>query len=157
MFDVIRALADDASLASAARSSQASRADLPATLTPITRDGAGSVLLAAGSVGPNSSRLLLTSNVPAATVFTAALAVAVTDATRATELSTLEPDTIARDELTRWERPIASAPDVVSPTVGAPLGRWLWIVALAWIGFETWWRRRMDAVDEPPVVSRRVA
>jgi hypothetical protein len=157
MFDVIRALADDATLASAARSSQASPADLPATLTPIVRDGAGMVLLAAGGVGPNSSRLLLTSNVPAATVFTAALAIAVIDATRATPWSSLKPDTITRDELMRWERPIAPAPDVVSPTVGAPLGRWFWIIVLAWIAFETWWRRRMDAVDEPRVVSRRVA
>lgn len=157
MFDVLRALAADATLASAARSSQASGADLPAALTPVVRDGAGIVLLAAGSVGPNPSRLLLTSNVPAATVFTAALAIAVADATRATPWSTLEPDTITRDELTRWERPIAPAPGIVSPTVGAPLGRWFWIVALAWIAFETWWRRRMDAVDEPPVVNRRVA
>jgi hypothetical protein len=121
------------------------------------RDGAGSVLLAAASVGPNSSRLLLTSDVRAATVFTAALVIAVTDATRATPWSSLEPDTITREELTRWERPIATAPEVASPTLGAPLGRWLWIVALAWIGLETWWRRRMDAVDEPPVVNRRVA
>jgi hypothetical protein len=157
MFDVIRALAADATLASAARSSQASRSHLPDALTPVVRDGGRLVLLAAGSVGSNPPQLLLTSNAPAASLFTAALAATVADATRATPWPTLEPDVIARDELTRWERPIVSSPSVVPPTAGTPLGRWLWIVALAWLAFESSWRRRMDALDEPHVVNRRVA
>ena len=157
MFDITRALAADATMASAARLTQATSRDLPATLTPVVRDADGAVLLAAGSTGASPPRVLLISNAPAATVFTAAIAAAVAGATRATRWSTLEPDMIPRDELTRWERPIASLPGLDSPTTGAPLGRWLWIVALVWIAFETWWRRRMDAADEPPVVNRRVA
>lgn len=157
MFDVVRALAEDATLASAARSAQVERADVAAPLTPIARSADGRVLLAAASVDGNAPRLLLISNARAATVFTAALATAVADATRATPWSALESESILRDELTRWDRPIASTLGVVSPTTGAPIGRWLWVVALMWIAFETWWRRRMDAVAEPVVVNQRVA
>jgi len=157
MFDIVRALAANATLASAASAAHAERRPISAALTPVVRDPDDAVLLAAGSVGGSASRLLLISNARAATVFTAALAIAVSDAARATPWSAFEPDSIARDELTRWERPIAPASNVESPTSGAPFGRWLWIAALVWIAVETWWRRRLDRPADTPMVNERVA
>jgi hypothetical protein len=52
----------------------------------------------------------------------------------------MEPTTVSDDVLRSWQRePDANAAQ--GSTDGASDGRWLWIVALALLGLETWLRR----------------
>ena len=157
MFDVVRALREDRLLTSVARTTTPVAADVPSIFTPIVRDEAGKVVLAGARVGSAPTQLLLLSNAPAATLFTAALSTAIAGATRAGTWSALEPTSILRDELRRWERPTGST-EPSSPAVdGAPFGRWLWVAALVLLGFEWWWRRRPEPVATSSLGGRRVA
>ena len=158
MFDATRELAGNATLASAARSTDAVAGEIPAAFTPVVRDAHGAVLLAAASATGPSPALVLLANVRAGTLFTAALGTAVADATRAAPWDRAESQTIDLSDLKRWERPIASSTLPIRGADGYPLGRWLWIAALVGLGAETWWRRRFDPAPAAPVmVNERVA
>ncbi len=157
MYEAIRAIADDAPLRSAARSTTAVAAPIPQVFTPVATDAGGGVLLAAAATGSPSSLLLL-ANAPAGTLFTVALTNAVTQATRAEAPGAHGTPAISGDELLRWERPAMPGDSTVPATDGRALGRWGWIAALAWLGVETWLRRRPDAAAVvAPVVNERVA
>jgi hypothetical protein len=157
MFDVVRALSEDRLLISVSRTTTAASADVPSIFTPIVRDEAGNTVLAGARAGSAPAQLLLLSNAPAATLFTAALSTAIAGATRAGTWSALEPASISRDELTRWERPTGSTVPASPAVEGAPLGRWLWVAALILLGLEWWWRRRPEPVATSSLGDRRVA
>ncbi|HKW00907.1 MAG TPA: BatA domain-containing protein [Vicinamibacterales bacterium] len=157
MFDAVRALSEDRLLASVARTATAVTADAPAVFTPIVADERGATLLAAARTDSNPAQLLLFSNAAAPTLFTAALSTAIAGATRAGTWSALEPTSISRDELTRWERPTGSTGPSAPAVEGAPLGRWLWVAALVLLGLEWWWRRRPEPAATSSMGDRRVA
>lgn len=155
MFDVIRALAADPALASAVRTMSAVRASLTPVFTPIVCESDGSVLLAAAASGQDG--LLLVSNAPAATMFTAALAAAVPDADRAIPWAALETQSIANEVLERWQRPTAPSAPIAAPATGLSIARWFWMAALVWIALEAWWRRRPEVATPSAMVNERVA
>ena len=157
MFDVIHELSRSPLLTSLARTMSASAPALPMTFTPIVQGARGDVLLAGGRLGSGAPQLLLVSNAPVSTVFTAALSTAIADATHAADWNALEPSSIPEDQLTRWQRPTDLAAPATPSFDGAPVGRWLWVVALVFLGVEWWWRRRPEPAAATPEVSRRVA
>lgn len=157
MFDVVRTLSEDRLLTSVARTTTPVAADVPPVFTPIVRDESGKIVLAGARAGSSPTQLVLLSTAPAATLFTAALSTAIAGATRAGAWIALEPTSISRDELTRWERPTGSTAPSSPAVEGAPLGRWLWVAALVLLGLEWWWRRRPEPVATSSVGDRRVA
>jgi hypothetical protein len=156
MFDVVRGLAADPTLASAARMTHARQASYPSVFTPVVRDADGGTLLASAASGTAESRLLLLSNAPAASVFTAALASAVPEADRAVPWQVFESQSIAADVLARWQRPAALTAPVAPSSSGTSISRWFWALALIWISLETWWRRP-EAAAPATMVNERVA
>jgi hypothetical protein len=158
MFHVARTLANDRALTSMGRATASTAAELPVPFTPIVRGARGEVLLAGARIGPGPPQLLLMSNAAAPAPFTAALAVAIANATHDFDWSAFEPSSIPRDQLARLERPIGSPVRSAPSVEGAPLGRWLWAVALVWLVVEWWWRRRPEpAAAATATGDRRVA
>ena len=102
-------------------------------------------------------RLILVPFVDASSLTSAALIAATNRAVSiAAPVTEMEQTTVPDDVLRSWQRePNATAAHV--STDGASDGRWLWILALALLGLETWLRRARREEVQLPVVRDRAA
>ena len=143
MADLVARLRRD-SVFGAASGSAAALADTArsANLIVLARNdqGAPLALAARGLIGEKHG-LVLFALVDAGSLASAALIAAVgRAATIAPQASELDPSSVPAETLERWQRP--AAPNVpVRRHTGASDGRWFWVLALLFIGAETWLRR----------------
>ena len=145
MTDIVARLRADSMLIGAASAETASRADAGDSVGKLVvarfETGKPAVVAVQGQVD-GRDRLILVPPVDASSLTSAALIAATTRALSiAAPVTEMEPTTVSDDVLRSWQRePDASATSHIS-TDGASDGRWLWIVALALLGLETWLRR----------------
>ncbi len=146
MMDVVARVAANPSLVEAARRATIVAADTGRTLVVVRTDDGRAVVLAGEDTIQGRDRLELYSLTDAGSLTSAALLVAVAQATsRAPAMRAIEPATIPDATLAAWQR----APGAQQRPRGAATssdtdesdGRWLWLLVLALLAVETWLRR----------------
>ncbi len=129
MFDVVRAVTADPTIAALARDSVGTAMpQAPASASPVVRHANGAVLVSAASEDVDgSARLVLFAGVDArSTLLASLLATASQAASAATPMAELDPGLIPIDALASWQREPSAAP--ISPVADRTRsdGRWLW-------------------------------
>ena len=166
--DLLVRLRNDPTLAAAAAVAdltplggvRSSAASLPATLTAVARTTTREpVLVAAADREDGRDRLLLFLRSDAGSLVSAATFVAVARAASpAPNVAEREPSRLDEATLAAWRRPPAAATTTRSADdPGESDGRWLWILALALLGAESWMRRGRRDPKTTEVVHERAA
>ena len=161
MSSVVARLRGDSMLivaASSERVSVVSSADTAGRLVVARTDSGRPAVVAIQGQVDGRDRLILLPFVDASSLTSAALIAATTRAiSDATPVTELEPTVISDDVLRSWQRePSANAEQVASEN-GESDGRWLWILALALLGLESWLRRARREAAVANVVHDRAA
>ena len=147
------ALVDDRADAGSTRGAIAGR-------TVLVRDASGAPVVLAAS-RPGTGLLLITQIGHATGDDALVLGALLTGAARAEDdpsaLAELEPVTVSPAELSAWERPTPPGGPPVVPSSEDSDGRWFWILALALLALEGWWRRPVPQRPPSEVPHARVA
>lgn len=156
MFDVIDVLRKDGAVRGLARANSDGAVSWPASLTPVVFDAAGRPVLRAGVAEVDDvERLLLFLDTSSASSHTAAATVLAGIPAWSDDVTELEPDRIDATSLDAWTRPApAAAAGSAIGDDGVSDGAWLWLIALALLGLESWLRR--EPVTEPAVATEEV-
>jgi hypothetical protein len=160
MFTRANRLRDDATLEAAVARATALPGTLGSASTVLARDQAGAPVVAVAS--RSGTDLLLIAQIGHETaddalVLGALLTGVARSAVDPAALAELEPVTVGSADLATWERPTPpGGPLTVSSTEQSD-GRWFWILALALLALEGWWRRPAPVRPASEVPHARVA
>ncbi len=157
---MLQAAAAGARVATSAADSTRFRDSLRAPFTAVARTSTREpALVAAADTSTAQSRLLIFLRADAASLLSAATFAALARAASpAMDAAELEPSRMDPATLASMQRPAAAATSTrTADDAGESDGRWLWLLALALLGVETWMRRDRRQVKAADTLHERAA